>query len=192
MNQVEVRRARISEADAVMALWHEARRWLTAAGTDQWQPHRGETDASLTARVRTNVTDTITTGDCYIAIHDGAIVGTITVDDRADPDFWGPDDNPASALYVHRMIVRRDVAGQGIGDALLNWADKLVLARGRRLLRLDAWQSNEALHRYYERKGFSQVRILRFDHRGSGALFQRPVAPLHMSAEPDGTLRRDK
>jgi GNAT superfamily N-acetyltransferase len=190
MNQIEIRRARITEADAVLDLWREARRWLAAAGTDQWQPHRGETDVSLTARVRANVAHTIETGDCYIAIHKGVIVGTITVDERADPEFWRPGDNPPAALYVHRMIVRRGFAGQGIGKILLDWADKLASARGRWLLRLDAWQSNKALHRYYESQGFSQVRILRFEHRGSGALFQRPVTTLDAGAEADATFRR--
>ena len=60
----------------------------------------------------------------------GRIIATVTVDTFADPDFWGPDDDPGSALYVHRMIVARDHAGQGIGDELTQWVEQFAGALG--------------------------------------------------------------
>ncbi|WP_443189971.1 GNAT family N-acetyltransferase [Micromonospora sp. CB01531] len=51
---------------------------------------------------------------------------------------------------MHRMIVDRASAGRNIGGALLDWATKAAASKGCRWFRLDAWRTNEALHRYYE------------------------------------------
>jgi len=61
---------------------------------------------------------------------------------------------------------------------MLDWASGRAGAAGKQWLRLDAWSRNADLHRYYERRGFQPVRLLRFDHRGSGALYQRPAGSL--------------
>jgi len=63
----------------------------------------------------------------------------------------------------------------GRAGALARWR---AGAAGKQWLRLDAWSRNADLHRYYERRGFQPVRLLRFDHRGSGALYQRPAGSL--------------
>jgi hypothetical protein len=49
------------------------------------------------------------------------LVGTITVDEFADPEFWRPDDNPASALNLHRMM----------SEELLRFAEDLAAKQTR-------------------------------------------------------------
>jgi GNAT superfamily N-acetyltransferase len=102
-------------------------------------------------------------------------IGTITVDDHADPEFWTEADEPDKALYVHRMATSRAAAGQDIGAVMLDWATKRAAQQGKAWLRLDAWKTNPGLHRYYERQGFTLVRLVDLEHRKSGALFQRPT-----------------
>ena len=126
---------------------------------------------------RASTAAAIDRGVCYLAYDEAdQLVGTITVDDWADPEFWTPGERAEPALYVHRMIVPRDAAGTDIGGRLLDWAGDLAASAGRRWLRLDAWKGNTALHRYYERHGFTHVRTVDLWHRGSGSLFQRLTA----------------
>jgi GNAT superfamily N-acetyltransferase len=99
--------------------------------------------------------------------------GTITVDDCADEEFWRPEDDPDDALYLHRMVTTREVAGREIGSALLDWASCRAAALRKRWVRLDAWRSNPGLQRYYADRGFEHVRTVQLPHRHSGALFQR-------------------
>jgi GNAT superfamily N-acetyltransferase len=99
----------------------------------------------------------------------------VTVDDRADPEFWTDADKPDTALYIHRMAIIRALAGREIGAAMMDWASARAADAGKRWLRLDAWARNVKLHQYYERLGFELVRLLQFEHRGSGALYQRPA-----------------
>lgn len=167
MKEIKIRPARPHEVDLVVGLWEEARAWFAAQGIDQWQypPRREAIKANVAA------------GDeCWICESlSGDVIGTITVDQNADPEFWEPCDLPDDALYIHRMIVRREAAGTEVGSAIIDWASERAAAAGRRWLRLDAWRSNPRLQRYYADRGFELVRTVELPHRRSGALFQRPA-----------------
>lgn len=160
-----VRPARADELNVVVDLWHEAARWLADRGLDQWQyPPRQE-----------SITRNIAAGECWLVEAAGTTIATLTVDHHADPEFWRAEDDPGSALYVHRMVVGRAAAGVDLGAALLDWASGRAAAEGKRWLRLDAWRTNEGLRRYYAGQGFALVRVVELPHRRSGALYQRPA-----------------
>ncbi|GAA4753174.1 GNAT family N-acetyltransferase [Actinomycetospora chibensis] len=161
-----VRSAGLDDLGAVLDLFREASRWLAGKGIDQWQ---------WEPRVK-QVRSDIEQGNVFVGKNDsGRIIATVTVDTYADPDFWGPDDDPDGALYVHRMIVARDHAGEGIGDELTQWVEQFAGALGYDYVRLDCYRSNTGLHRYYKAHGWSHVRTIDVPWRPSGALFQRPT-----------------
>ena len=170
---ITLTRATPADEPVIRELQAEAIAWLAEKGTDQWQPGaprnpRRDDDRGLTP--------SIARGEVYLARDEsGEVIGTLTLDDHADPEFWTEADDPDSALYIHRMIVSRKAAGQGAGSALLDWAVRRAASRGKRRLRLDAWRTNTALHGYYERYGFQRLRTVTLPHRGSGALFERDV-----------------
>jgi GNAT superfamily N-acetyltransferase len=53
-----------------------------------------------------------------------------------DPDLW-PEAAPGQALYIHKLAVRRSVAGRGISRAMVEYAMAETRAVGRSFLRLD-------------------------------------------------------
>jgi len=161
---ITIRPARLDERDIVSELWDHAAQWLDLRGIDQWQyPARHKAIAG-----------NIAAGDeCWMVEEDGHVVGTITVDRYADPEFWRPEDEPDTALYAHRMVVVREAAGRELGSSLLDWASRRAASVGKQWLRLDAWRSNPALCRYYADHGFQPVRTVELPHRRSGALYQR-------------------
>ncbi|GLY26821.1 GNAT family N-acetyltransferase [Kineosporia sp. NBRC 101731] len=166
------RQAQTSDEPTVADLQAEAIAWLASKGTDQWQttaPHNpwASTDRSLSS--------SIAQGKVFLALDGETAVGSLTLDDFADPEFWTETDDPASALYVHRMVIVRRLAGQGLGGQMLDWAVRETADQGHRWLRLDAWKTNTALHAYYRSQGFELVRVVDLPHRGSGALFQKDV-----------------
>jgi ribosomal protein S18 acetylase RimI-like enzyme len=62
---------------------------------------------------------------------------------------------------------------------LLNWAaNRAVRSYGARWVRVDVWTTNKELHDYYQRQGFTLVRIRNDLEYPSGALFQRPTTEL--------------
>jgi len=159
---VVMRRAR-DEGDVqlVAAMWTRAAAWLGARGLDQWQ---------YPVRVCA-IRESAQAGTCWLAERDGQPVGTITLNTVADQRFWWPEDDPASALYVHRMVA--ESRGTGLGTILLEWAAGQAREQGRAWLRLDAWRTNLALHRYYLDRGFQFVRLVAVPGACSGACFQR-------------------
>lgn len=172
---------------ALTALQADSVAWLAAKGLDQWQSGQPRAPRD---RPGSHLTDSIDEHTCWIVDSDTEALATIIVDDKADPEFWSPAE-ANEALYVHRMIVKRSLAGHDLGAVLLDWADELAGQARRHWLRLDAWRTNTALHDYYRHQGFAHVRTVDLAHRGSGALFQRKIsqnrqhANFHIST--DGT-----
>ena len=161
----------ISPADTpdisgIVALYREAQGWLRSQGFDQWQDHPRVAD-----RIRDDVTGA--TGVWVVKDCAGQLVGTLKLDEHADPEFWRLEDEPTTAFYAHRMIVARSHAGLHLGSAMLDWASLRAFEAGKRWLRFDAWATNTRLHDHYVNEGFTLVRLLHLEHRGSGALFQR-------------------
>ena len=181
-----IRRATPADIDAVLGLVTDAVRWLAERGSDQWQ--------YTTERHRMAIERATMRGEVWmVSDSTGATIATITLNAHADPEFWTAEDDPDDALYVHRMAVARSASGQKVGSALLDWASRQAVDAGKKWLRLDAWANNTALQDYYRQRDFQSVRLLRFGHRGSGALFQRP-ATTQLGTGPrlieDAALRR--
>src|SRR4030095_6620347 len=74
-------------------------------------------------------------GEFYLAECDAEVVGTIKFQ-LADTLFW-PDMPPDESAFVHRLAVRRRVAGGQLSAVLLRWAAERAASLGRRFLRLD-------------------------------------------------------
>jgi GNAT superfamily N-acetyltransferase len=162
-NSVSIRRA-VDEDDvqAVAKLWIMSARWIASRGLDQWQyPVRVE---SILSDLQDRILWVVQDGD--------RPVGTITVDNVAEPQYWFPSDDPADALYVHRMVTDESVKGRRLGVALLDWVARSATAQNLSWVRLDAWRTNILLHKYYQSVGFDLVRVV-VDPSGSGACFQR-------------------
>ncbi|HEX6819757.1 MAG TPA: GNAT family N-acetyltransferase [Ktedonobacterales bacterium] len=99
--------------------------------------------------------------EMYLARRDDRPAGKLSL--QWEDALW--QDVPGKAGYVHGLATHRDFAGQGIGLALLEWAERKVAAAGGEYLRLDCDAENPKLRAYYERAGFT--------HRGNVALPHR-------------------
>ena len=141
MNGLEVRQARDDDLETVVAILSEAARWLLERGIHQWpDPFPRDRAAALVDR-----------GEFYLAFVDGRPAATFALL-WSDPAFWG--EQPPVAGYVHAIAVRREYAGQRLGERLLAWAEEQIAAAGRQFLRLDCMSDNAVLRAYYERLGF--------------------------------------
>src|SRR5690606_40689801 len=109
------RRATRDDLRAVLTLLAETAGWLHSLGVRQW-PAEGFPAA--------RIEPLIAAGAMYVLDDEitGGLAATIALDDHADPEFWRPADHPGEALYVHKLAVDRLHAGEGLGEALLDWA----------------------------------------------------------------------
>ena len=91
------------DIDDVLAVLKEAARWLASRGINQWPTDGFPRDL---------VAADIARGEVYIARRDRRAVGTFTLQWN-DELFW-PGAIEAAG-YIHRIAVRRDARGLGIG-----------------------------------------------------------------------------
>jgi ribosomal protein S18 acetylase RimI-like enzyme len=144
-DELIVETATTADVPAAQALIDGARRWLHSRGIDQWQ---NAVPDSLLLRDAER-------GNLFVVRHRHGIVAMVTVYD-SDPEAWG--DDPAPALYVHRLAVSQEHRGARLGERLLSWVEEKAAQQGLTAVRLDCATDNPALRRFYEQHGFQHVR----------------------------------
>ncbi len=164
-----IRLATPGDVPQIVQWRHAAAQWLASIGSDQWSDI-GLNDRDFEKRVR----ESIAAGETWMAEVAGQPVGTIAIDEWTDVGLWTAEEQ-ANALFLHRMIIDRGSAGQGVGAVLLDHAAEVARDHGKNWLRLDAWTTNSGLHQYYRDQGFTHVRTVTDHPSPSTALFQRPV-----------------
>jgi GNAT superfamily N-acetyltransferase len=140
---VNVRIATVEDVETVGGLMDEATAWVNGLGHEQWpRPFPRDQLAAAVGR-----------GEVFVAEEDGDPIATVTVL-TADPVYWG--ERPPDALYIHKLVVRRDRAGRGLGADIVAWVDARAAESGRRFLRLDCLRDDPGIRAYYERLGFER------------------------------------
>ena len=138
-----IRRAKPEEALLVSSILTEACHWLERSGMALWRAEQ------LTPE---RVAPDVAAGRFFLAWANGEAIGTVRLT-PTDPLFW-PEAAPDEALYLHRLAVRRRVAGGDVSHALLRFAADRAAGEGRGLLRLDVDAARPRLRAVYERFGF--------------------------------------
>ena len=162
----------------VVRLRREAVAWLLEQGQEQWSNDWPDTD-TMVAGFERDLRD----GSTWFATdEDDRILGCIILNRRTNPGLW-TEAEETSALFAHRLTLSRAARGQGIGSELLNFAGSQAERAGLPWLRLDAWTTNERLHRYYLDQGFRLVRVVVGHHSPSSACFERPASYRHGGGE---------
>lgn len=131
------------DLDEVAGVLHEAAGWLEERGMAMWRE-----DELLPIRI----TEDVRSGRFFLAESAGEAAGTVRFQ-LEDKLFW-PDVPQDDSAFIHRLAVRRRLAGGEVSSALLLWAIARTHALGRRYLRLDCEASRIRLRAVYERIGF--------------------------------------
>ncbi len=130
------------ELDLVIDVLGGAASWMRERGLDRGLP--GQWPRGWLAQ-------RIAHGETFLARRDGVVVGTISLE-WSDEAFW--PDAPADAGYIHRLVLTSDGHGSGVGRAMIEWAEREIVAAGRPFARLDCVAESTGLRTYYEALGF--------------------------------------
>lgn len=160
-----IRPAAADDLADVLALLNDTSRWLKSRGLDQWgngfEPDR--------------IGPMVDRREVYI-VHDGDTpIATAAASRAGDTDFWTPTELADNAVYLSKVTIARNRAGEGLGTLLFRWLIDRAARDGIALVRLDAWRTNRDLHAYYKQTGWTYIRTVEREHRRSGALFQKPA-----------------
>ncbi|GIW27110.1 MAG: GNAT family N-acetyltransferase [Meiothermus ruber] len=159
-----MRPASVEEAAVASDILSEAARWLMERGETLW--HLEELTPELLRPVARQ-------GELFLAYWQGQAVGTL-IYQHADPLFW-PEVPAGTSAFVHKVAVRRAVAGQGVAAAMLAWAQERARAEGLAFLRLDTDFNRPKLRSFYEGLGFvcvGEKRVTRMGYALHVALYE--------------------
>lgn len=151
-NPLKLKPRPATEADLVdiARLYAEAAEWMDSRGIPQWTSSgkRSQGDLENQLRHRLEVHET------YVIEDAEGVAATVTLQNKDDEHFPG---DKTRALYIHGLLIRRSLGGQGLGASLLRWAENVARERGYSRTRLDFISPNERLKRYYEDFGYRKV-----------------------------------
>ena len=137
-----IRRVSPGEADDALSIVREAAAWADAQGIAVWTPDELRIETFAAAARKSEL----------VIGYAGQVAAATMLLQAEDPLYW-PDEPRGSALYLHKVAVRRRYAGQSWLTRLIHFAADDALRSGIRRLRLDT-VLRPKLSSMYERHGF--------------------------------------
>lgn len=147
---IQASRAKPEEAHEAAELLVQTAKWLSGKGSTQWRGLLEGTDMHDMAGAARK-------GDVYL-FRDGGILAGVAMLVREpsewDRELWGPDGHEG-AVYLHRLAINRAYGGQGLGRAILRWAETGIAFPGVNRIRLDCIGDNGTLNGLYRAAGYA-------------------------------------
>ena len=145
-----IRKAEISDLKNIMKMYNSCVGGMLKNGIDQWD------ETYPNAEI---IAEDLELGTYFVAEVDGQIVGGINIDRQQDPTYldidWQDDSN--QFLVVHRLGVKAENWGDGIGKVLMIFTEQLVKETGLSSIRLDTYSGNPKAMEFYLRLGYSEL-----------------------------------
>lgn len=151
---LEVRRATASDLSAVSAVLVEAAFWLEEKGIPLWD---------LGSLSESQIKPQVLNGEFWLFFRESELACVVKFQ-LEDLIYW-PGSIAGEAAYVHKLVVRRAYANEGLSTRVLEWATKKTGELNRSYLRLDCDASRGRLRRIYENFGFTRVDDIDLDGR---------------------------
>lgn len=144
---MEIRKADIKDIPVLEELYKKRVEYNDAHGIHQWNLQ----DVTWQHLAKTYQID-----DFYVLDDHGIVACCCIVD--VDPIYW-PEMEKGKSLYLHKIMVDSDCSKQGYGDALVSYFKEKGKVEGYADVRLDVRAQKDKLRRFYERNGFTLVKV---------------------------------
>jgi GNAT superfamily N-acetyltransferase len=167
---------RLDPADSITDLTdllHRAYRPLAEAGMRFLATHQ---DEEVTRR-------RIAKGECYVAVREGRVVGTIVFRDPAATTGCPYYERPGVSC-LNQFAVEPELQKHGIGSALMDAVEARAREVGATEIALDTAETATHLIRYYSGRGYRIVDTTRWEVTN----YRSVVMSLHLS-EPEAETR---
>jgi ribosomal protein S18 acetylase RimI-like enzyme len=147
MDGMNLRRARLEDMPAIMAIIRRVVPLMRATGNLQWD------DAYPNPEVFSR---DIEKEQLWVAEIDGGLAGVAAITEDQEPEYarvgW---DITEPAIVVHRVAVDPEFRGRGIAEALMRQAETVATERGITVLRVDTNTQNAATQKLFPKLGYT-------------------------------------
>jgi len=145
-----IRKAEISDLENIMLMYKSCVAGMVENGIDQWDETYPNDEI---------ISEDLNVGTYYVAEMNETIIGGINIDKNQDDTYLSLDweDKSDSFLVVHRLGVKEECWNKKIGKYLMLFAEKLVLEKGLKSIRLDTYSGNPKAMEFYRRLGYTEL-----------------------------------
>jgi ribosomal protein S18 acetylase RimI-like enzyme len=153
-----IRRLEGKDKKGVMSLFRSVTQDLQRQGIQQWD------------RFYPNVIvigDDLRNKNLFALAMDDQVVAAVVLDTKQSPKYaalkWS--DVRGNPACIHRLAVRPEYQGKGLGKQLLQFAEDHARKQGNTSIRLDVYTGNPGAVTMYNRAGYRQVGEVKFPFR---------------------------
>ena len=143
-----IRKANNEDLKNIMKMYNSCVRGMIKNNIDQWDESYPSVE---------NISYDINSETYYVAEIKGEIVGGINIDQIQDKTYLDVNwkDLSDSFLVVHRLAVKEDFWDKKIGKSLMQFAEKLVVKKNLKSIRLDTYSGNPKAMHFYKKIGYT-------------------------------------
>ena len=143
-----IRKANCEDLKNIMKMYNSCVRGMIKNNIDQWDESYPSAE---------NISNDLNSKTYYVAETNGEIVGGINIDQIQDKTYLDVNwkDTSDSFLVVHRLAVKEDFWYKKIGKSLMQFAEKLVVKKNLKSIRLDTYSGNPKAMYFYKKMGYT-------------------------------------
>ena len=147
---MKIRKAQTSDLDNIMKMYKSCVAGMLKNGIDQWDDTYPDTET---------IAQDLESQTYYVAEENGKIIGGINIDKNQDPTYLDINWQDASNqfLVVHRLGVKEESWGDGIGKSLMIFTEELGKKKDLKSIRLDTYSGNPKAMEFYIRLGYREL-----------------------------------
>ncbi len=151
MTSYTIRQASGNDIEAVAAIYEEQLSFEEAYGVQtHWKRGVYPTKEVAVKAVRE--------GTLYTAEAGGTVCGAMILNSVQAPEYaaaeWKFAALPQQVLVIHTLCIAPSSAHEGLGQAMVTFAEKYAAERGCTAVRLDTWAGNKRARRLYTSLGY--------------------------------------
>lgn len=139
----------IRNTDLAISIMKEAAKWLVDIGKPLWRIE------DISAEKISNKPEE------YIVMKVNGVGAAAMILSFQDAFFW-PDIAKGESGFIHKLSIRRDFAGKGYSEKIIEYAKQLCMEKGIHCLRLDCDPNRQRLCDFYEKVGFVLKEVKKF------------------------------
>ena len=143
-----IRKANYKDLKNIMKMYNSCVRGMIKNNIDQWDESYPSVE---------NISNDLNSETYYVAEINDEIVGGINIDQIQDKTYLDVNwkDTSDSFLVVHRLAVKEDFWYKKIGKSLMQFAEKLVVKKNLKSIRLDTYSGNPKAMYFYKKMGYT-------------------------------------
>ena len=147
---MKIRKAQTSDLDNIMKMYKSCVAGMLKNGIDQWDDTYPDTET---------IAQDLENQTYYVTEEKGEIIGGINIDQNQDPTYLDINWQDASNqfLVVHRLGVKEESWGDGVGKSLMIFTEELGKKKDLKSIRLDTYSGNPKAMEFYIRLGYREL-----------------------------------